>query len=168
MSRAAHFVSISAAATIALLSLGNPASAAWKAANPEVTKAASEPRIAAVLSAVDKLDRSVIEDNHADFAALMADDLVVNNPQNGISGRGVTVQLDASGRISYSAYDRSIEFAGVQGETVVLMGEEIVVPKGSNPMAGQQIHRRFTDLWKNVGGHWLLAVRQSTIIAPKP
>ena len=162
------FRTIPTAAALVLFSISGHVSAAWKAATPDVDKAASEPRIAAVLANVDKLDRSVVDDNHGDFAALMADDLVVNNPQNGISGRGVTVQLNASGRISYSKYDRSIEFAGLQGDAVVLMGEEIVVPKGSNPMAGKEVHRRFTDLWKNVGGHWLLVVRQSTIVPAKP
>lgn len=144
-----------------------PTSAAWKAASQDVTEAARDPRIAAVLGAVDRLDRSVIDDDHVAFAALLAADLVVNNPQNGMSLLGATAQLNASGRISYSSYERSIEFAGMKGDMVLIMGGEVVVPKGSNPMAGKQVHRRFTDLWKNTDGKWQLTARQSTIV-PAP
>lgn len=129
-----------------------------------VTTATEDPRIAAVLAAVDDLDRALIDDDHASFAALMADDLVVNNPQNTLSVRGATRELNASGRISYTSYDRTIEYAGLRGDMVLLMGEELCVPKPPNPMAGQQVRRRFTDLWKTENGRWLLTARQAIIV----
>jgi len=129
-----------------------------------MTTVTEDPRIAAVLAAVSQLDRAVIDDNHAAFAALMAGDLVVNNPQNRLSVHGATTQLNASGRISYTSYDRTIEYAGLRGDMVLLMGEELCVPKPPNPMAGQQVRRRFTDLWKAEDGRWLLTACQATII----
>ena len=153
---------------LAVLALGSPATAEWQAASDDVTKAAHDPRIAAALAAVDRLDRAVIDDDHAAFAALLADDLVVNNPQNGMSLHGATAQLNAAGRISYASYRRTIEYAGMKGDMVLLMGEELVVPKGANPMAGREVRRRFTDLWKEAGGRWLLTARQATIVPPKP
>jgi hypothetical protein len=142
------------------------AMAEWKAANSEVGAAARDPKIASVLEAVNRIDEAQIKDDHAAFAALLAKDLVVNNPQNTISVRGATGQRNSSGLISYSSYVRSVEYVGMLGEMVLLMGEERVVPKGDSPMAGKEVRRRFTDVWKMEGGHWVLAARQATIVAP--
>ena len=76
------------------------AMAEWKAANSEVAAAAKEPKIASVLEAVNVIDEALIKDDHAAFAALLAKDLVVNNPQNSISIRGATGQRNTSGLIS--------------------------------------------------------------------
>ncbi|MCD2315255.1 hypothetical protein LQ954_03735 [Sphingomonas sp. IC-11] len=64
-----------------------PAAAAWTAANPDVAKAARDPRIAAALAAVNEIDRAAVQEDHRAFARLLADDLAVNNPQNGVSVR---------------------------------------------------------------------------------
>lgn len=144
-----------------------PISAEWKPAGADVEKASKEPQIAAVLATIDRLDAALVADDRAVFSSLMADELVVNNPGNVISDHGATVRLNAIGRISYSKYDRVIEYAGVRDGMVLLMGEELVVPKPPNPLAGQQVRRRFTDLWRNVGGRWLLTARQATIVSPR-
>jgi ketosteroid isomerase-like protein len=140
--------------------------AEWKPANSEVAAAAKEPAIASVLQAVNEIDAALIKDDHAAFAALLAKDLVVNNPQNSISIRGATGRRSTSGLISYSSYVRSVEYAGMLGEMVLLMGDERVVPKGDSAMAGKEVRRRFTDVWKMEGGHWVLTARQATIVAP--
>ena len=142
------------------------AMAEWKAANPEVAAAAKETKIAAVLEAVNVIDAALIKDDHAAFAALLAQDLVVNNPQNSVSIRGATGRRNTSGLISYSSYVRSVEYAGMLGEMVLLMGDERVLPKGDSQMAGKEVRRRFTDVWKMEGGHWVLTARQATIVAP--
>jgi hypothetical protein len=149
-----------------VLILTASAMAEWKAANSEVAAAAKEPKIASVLEAVNVIDEALIKDDHAAFAALLAKDLVVNNPQNSISIRGATGQRNTSGLISYSSYVRSVEYAGMLSEMVLLMGDERVVPKGDSLMAGKEVRRRFTDVWKMEGGHWVLAARQATIVAP--
>jgi ketosteroid isomerase-like protein len=146
--------------------LTGSAMAEWKAANEQVATAAKEPMIASVLEAVNAMDAALVKDDHAAFAALLAKDLVVNNPQNVISVSGATGRRNTAGLISYSSYVRSIEYAGVRGEMVLLMGDERVVPKGDSPMAGKEVRRRFTDLWKMEDGRWVLTVRQSTIVAP--
>jgi ketosteroid isomerase-like protein len=119
-----------------------------------------------VLEAVNAMDAALVKDDHARFSALLAKDLVVNNPQNGISISGATGRRNTAGLISYSSYVRSIEYAGMRGEMVLLMGDERVVPKGDSPMAGKDVRRRFTDLWKMEDGRWVLTARQSTIVAP--
>jgi ketosteroid isomerase-like protein len=142
------------------------AMAEWKAANSEVAAAAKDPKISSVLEAVNRIDEALIKDDHAAFSALLAEDLVVNNPQNSISIRGATGRRNTSGLISYSSYVRSVEYVGMLGEMVLLMGDERVVPKGDSPMAGKEVRRRFTDVWKMEGGHWVLTARQATIVTP--
>ncbi len=148
------------------LVLVGTAAAEWKAANNQVAAAAKDAEIAAVLEAVNRIDNALIADDRAAFARLLAPDLVVNNPQNSISIPGATAHRDAAGLISYSRYVRSIEYAGKLGDMVLLMGDEMVVPKGSAPMAGKEVRRRFTDVWKIASGHWVLVARQATIVAP--
>ncbi len=151
--------------SIELISVAT-AGAEWKPANDKVAAAAKDPEIAAVLEAVDRIDNALVADDRAAFASFLSPDLVVNNPQNGISIPGATLRRDAAGLISYSRYLRSIEYAGKLGDMVLLMGDERVVPKGSAPMAGKEVRRRFTDIWKMSSGRWVLAARQATIIAP--
>ena len=57
-----------------------------------------------------------------------------------------------------------IEYAGLRGDMVLLMGEEIVLPKVPNGATAHEMHRRFTDLWRQVAGAWKLTARQATII----
>jgi hypothetical protein len=59
----------------------------------------------------------------------------------------------------------NIEFAGVRDDVVVIMGEETVRPAAAMPNAGKIVRRRFTDLWRQIGGVWKLAIRQSTIVS---
>lgn len=146
------------------LLLPMPAAASWKAGNPDVAIAARNDRIAGALAAVNEIDRAAISDDHAAFAALLADDLAVNNPQNGVSVRGATGQRSAAGQISYSRYDRVIEYAGLRGNMVLLMGEEIVRPKTPGGTSAREVRRRFTDLWVPVDGGWKLTARQATLI----
>jgi hypothetical protein len=149
---------------VVLMCASTPAMADWRAATPAVQDATTDPRIAGALSAVDAIDKAAMSDDPSAFAAFLAGDLAVNNPQNGVSVRGATAQRSAAGKISYSRYDRVIEYAGLRGDMVLLMGEEIVLPKGSETERPREMHRRFTDLWKLEGGRWKLSARQATII----
>ncbi|SFR77522.1 DUF4440 domain-containing protein [Sphingomonas jatrophae] len=151
----------------AALSLSTPAAAAWRPGSPDVAAAAKDARIAAALAAVDRIDQAAVDGDPAAFAALLDDDLAVNNPQNGVSVRGVTGRRSAAGQISYSRYDRVIDYAGLRGDMVLLMGEEIVIPKAQDGPAPRAVHRRFTDLWRPLPAGWRLTARQATII-PRP
>lgn len=100
-----------------------------------------------------------------DIAAMRrnwAPDYVVNNPTNQV--------VDASkGRIqagtrTYSSFVRDIERVLIRGNTVIVMGQETVVPSGDAPDSGQTIVRRFTNIWMMHEGKWLLTARQATVI----
>lgn len=129
-----------------------PAPAAWKAGNPDVARAVADARAAGALAAVNGVDRAAIRDEHAAFTASLADDLVVNNPQNGVSVRGATRQRSTAGQISYVRYDRVIQYAGMRGDMVLLMGKEVVQPRALDEVSAQLVYRRFSDLWELVAG----------------
>ncbi|KRA79764.1 nuclear transport factor 2 family protein [Altererythrobacter sp. Root672] len=143
----------------ALLASTN-AQAEWQAANAAVAEAARDPRIAGALAQAARMDEALITDDQAAFRDGLSSDLVVNNPQNAISLPGDTARLQAKGRIRYDRYVRSIEYAGLLGDLVLLMGEERVVRRGAAP---EEIEvRRFTDVWRQEDGKWRLAARQAT------
>lgn len=100
-----------------------------------------------------------------DLAAMRsnwAKDYVVNNPFNEV--------VDASkgpiqaGTLTYSSFIREIERVLVHGDTVIVMGRETVVPKGTSPDAGKTINRRFTNIWMKQDGKWLLTARHASVI----
>lgn len=153
-------------ALLSMIALAQPAAASWTPADETVAAAARTPEIAAVLAETDRIDAALVADDHAAFAARLADDLAVNDPQNRVNTRAGAIASNVAGRISYHRLARRIEYAGLRGGMVVLMGEERVVPK-RGPAAGQEVVRRFTDLWRRGSGRWRLTARQATII-PTP
>jgi hypothetical protein len=100
-----------------------------------------------------------------DIAAMKqnwAADYVVNNPLNQVieASRG-RIQ---SGTRTYSSFVRNIERVLVHENTVIVMGQETVVPSGAASDAGKTIVRRFTNIWMKREGKWLLTARQATVI----
>jgi hypothetical protein len=147
------------------------AQADWSAANPEVTAVAKTPHIAAVLVAADRIDAAIVAGDKAAFMSGLAPDVVVNTPANRVSRREAIAGFFDHGKISYESYHRVIEYAAARGTNeVVLMGEEIYLPRQTADHAGKTVHRRFTDIWRLENGQWLISVRQATIIqvAPSP
>lgn len=100
-----------------------------------------------------------------DLAALQAhwaEDYTVNNPFNQVvkASRGPI----RAGTLTYSSFVREIESVLIHGNTVIVMGRETVVPKGSSPDAGKTIRRRFTNVWMKRKGKWLLTARHASVI----
>ena len=94
-----------------------------------------------------------------------APDYVVNNPRNEVieASKG-RIQ---SGTRTYSSFIREIERVLIHGNTVIVMGQETVVPSGAAPDAGKTIIRRFTNIWMKRDGKWLLTARQATVVCPE-
>lgn len=151
-----------------ILLIGTPASASWRAANPEVEVAAQSPRIAAALAAADRMDRAILARDAKEFSAAFADDAVVNNPFNRIARKKDAERNLANGLIDYITLERIIEYAAARGDhDVVLMGEEVLTPVGKAKFAGEKIRRRTTEVWTDASGEWKLAIRQATIYRTK-
>jgi len=89
--------------------------------------------------------------------------VIVNSPLGTINRRDDTLAAFRRGFIRYSSFDRQVEYAGRLGEFVVMMGNEVLAPKGNAPNAGKVVHRRFTDIWRNEEGVWRLVLRQATV-----
>jgi ketosteroid isomerase-like protein len=99
-----------------------------------------------------------------------SEELTINAPNNQVVV-GRQRNLDPfmrSGIINFSAFERAIEFARVDGDFAVIMGLETVTPKADAPsvglVAGRPVKRRFTNIWKKEGDTWRLYWRHANVI----
>jgi ketosteroid isomerase-like protein len=103
---------------------------------------------------------------------LWSEDFVVNAPNNQVgSGKDtVLATFVEAGIIDFLSFERQIEFVRKDDPFVVLMGLEIIVSLRSSPSAGlaagQTVTRRFTNIWKNEGDAWRLAIRHANVFIP--
>ena len=101
-----------------------------------------------------------------DLAALdkfWTEDFRVNNPFNEID----KADRIRTGAVTYSSFIREPESVLIHGDTVIVMGREIVVPKGNSPDAGKTINRRYTNIWMKRSGKWRLVARHASVICQK-
>ena len=126
---------------------------------------ASDPRVVAALAAQKRLGHVMQALDIAGIETLMAPDLLVNAPTNKVANRENVIARLKANQISYEpgTTERTVDFAGVRGDVVVIMGEEVTHPNKNAPYAGKIEHRRFTDVWKQFDGVWKLWIRQATI-----
>ena len=100
----------------------------------------------------------------AGIEALMAPDILVNAPINKVVDRKNIIGRLKANQISYETEAlETIDFVGMRGDMVVIMGEEVVRPNKAAPYAGKTEYRRSTDVWKLFDGVWKLWIRQATI-----
>jgi ketosteroid isomerase-like protein len=97
---------------------------------------------------------------------LWSEQLIVNAPNNKIViGRaGLLDALEGAGVVPFSSFERTVEFARVDGDYVFLMGSETVKHTDSP----RPIRRRFTHVWKNEMGTWRLYARHASTITVLP
>jgi ketosteroid isomerase-like protein len=126
---------------------------------------ANDPRIVAVLDAQKRFEAASMRgDWDAVEKEFFAPDLLVNAPINRVVNRDNVMARMRGGQIAYEpGAEHRVEFIGVRGDLVVVMGEESAKPTGNAPNAGKLIRRRFTDIWKNINGTWKLTIRHSTV-----
>jgi ketosteroid isomerase-like protein len=104
---------------------------------------------------------------------LWSDQLVVNAPNNQvvIGKRAVIDDFVHAGVINFSSFERQIEFIRIDGDFATTMGVETVRPVTDAPAsglkAGQQIQRRFTNIWRREQDTWRLFIRHANVIPPK-
>jgi hypothetical protein len=124
----------------------------------------NDPRIVAALAARKRLGEVMRALDIAGVEALMAPDILVNAPINKVVDRKNVIGRLKANQISYEAEaSEAIDFVGVRGDMVVVMGEEVVRPNKAAPYAGKTEYRRSTDVWKPFDGVWKLWIRQATI-----
>jgi ketosteroid isomerase-like protein len=118
-------------------------------------------------SEVKKLDSlhaaAVLKGDLKEMDKYWTTDFMVTNPFNEID----KADRIRNGTVTYSSFQRICEAIQVHGKTAIVMGKEIVVPKGKSPDAGTTINRRYTNIWMKRNGHWRLVARQASVICPK-
>ena len=102
----------------------------------------------------------------AEMKTNWASDYTVNNPFNVVQD-AATGPIQ-SGVLTYSKFERNIEKVLLHDSVIVVMGNELVVPKtapkGSSHDTDQTIKRRFTNLWMRKDGKWLMIARHASNI----
>ena len=134
---------------------------------PGLVSAQSAKQRAIIEQEVKSLDlahaAAVLRNDLAAMDKLWTPDFKVNNPFNEID----KADRIRTGAVTYSAFVRVPESILVHGDTVIVMGREEVVPKGSSPDAGKTIHRRYTNIWLKRHGKWRLVARHASVICQK-
>ena len=102
----------------------------------------------------------------AALARLWSDEFVVTNPFNQFVNKQQVLALVQSGVLAFSAYQRTIEYAHVYGDIVIVAGSETVVWAGTIPLAGQTSHLRYTAVWTRRGNAWKQIARHANIVLP--
>lgn len=129
------------------------------------TARAADPSIETTIRQIDDSERiAILHEDLAALTKLMAEDIVVNNPDNRITqGRDALFERVKKGLIRYDKFERTIDLIRVEGDIAFVMGGETVVPKRDGKP--ETLHRRFTNVWKRDGESWQLIARQSSIVA---
>jgi hypothetical protein len=96
-------------------------------------------------------------------------DFTVNNPFNVVQD-AATGPLQ-TGELTYSKFERNIEKVLHHDSVIIVMGNELVVPKtapkDSSHETDQPITRRFTNIWMLMEGEWRMIARHANVICPK-
>ena len=106
---------------------------------------------------------AVLRGDLAALDKLWTEDFKVNNPFNQID-RADRIR---TGAVTYSSFIREPETVLIHGDTIIVMGREIVVPKGNSPESGKTINRRYTNIWMKRSGNWRLVARHASVICPQ-
>ena len=115
---------------------------------PGLASAQSAKQKAKIEQEIKRLDLAhadaVLRGDLAALDKLWTEDFRVNNPFNQID-RADRIR---TGVVTYSSFTREPEEVLIHGDTVIVMGREIVVPKGNSPDSGKTINRRYTNTEK--------------------
>jgi hypothetical protein len=91
---------------------------------------------------------------------------VANTPGNAVVKGEQMLEQFARGTVGYASVEQHLDYAASHGpDLVVLMGEEVVVPRAGAPNAGKRIHRRFTDVFRKENGEWRHDLRHANVIS---
>jgi ketosteroid isomerase-like protein len=97
------------------------------------------------------------------------DDFVVTNPFNQFINKEKVIERVKANIIKYSDFERIYEYFKVHGNTVFVVGREVVAatPDAARTDAGQTTHRRFTEVWIRRGKEWMKVLRHANHYTPE-
>jgi ketosteroid isomerase-like protein len=123
------------------------------------------------LVSLDDLERvAALQRDVAALERLWSDRFTVNAPNSQVvvGKRAVLDTFVNSGVIDFSSFERDIEFSCIEGDFVIIMGLETLVPNNDAPraglVAGKAVQRRFTNIWRKEATDWRLFARHANVI----
>ena len=105
---------------------------------------------------------AVLRGDLAAMDKIWTTDFKVNNPFNTVD----KADRIRTGAVTYSSFERVPESIQIYKNTVIVMGHETVVPKGTSPDAGKIINRRYTNIYMKREGKWRLVARHASVVCP--
>lgn len=103
-------------------------------------------------------------DSTALFDKIWAPTMIVNTPANIVGTVEGTKAHLRSGGLAYASFERTIEKITFNDNVAIVMGGEVIKPRGTQPNAGKVVTRRFTHVWLHRNNSWSIIGRQATII----
>jgi hypothetical protein len=77
----------------------------------------------------------------------------------------VLKKLIRAGKIDASSIEKVIEKISFINGMAVVMGHDVIKPRGQMENSGKTVTRQYTDVWIKDKGKWRLTIRQATIIS---
>jgi Domain of unknown function (DUF4440) len=102
------------------------------------------------------------------FGKIWSNNMAVNAPANRVGTVDGTKMQLRTGNLAYASFVRNIEKITFHDNVAIVMGEEIIKPKGKQMNAEKIVTRRFTNIWKYSKNQWQIIGRQATIIKAEP
>lgn len=96
--------------------------------------------------------------------ALWADSFVVTNPLNAFVTKAQVLGMVDSGKLRFTAYERSIDYVHIYGDIAIVAGAETATWSGTLPLAGKTSRLRYTAIWRRSDGAWREIARHANII----
>lgn len=112
-----------------------------------------------------ELEALLKKDTASLFSRYWSPKMVVNTPGNQVVTVEETKKRLLDGRIEYEFMERNIEMITFNENIAIVMGNEVLKPKGVTDNAGKSVTRRFTNIWMKTGASYSIVARQSTIIS---
>jgi hypothetical protein len=117
-----------------------------------------------VRAAEERHRKAFLGNDAAALDTMLANDFVVNSPQNRVIEKAELLGMVRRGILSISTFEQKIENVRRFGDIAVVMGVDSVVYAPPAPAAGQTHRRRFTDLWQLRDTTWTFVARQATLV----
>jgi hypothetical protein len=106
-----------------------------------------------------------VQKDSAMLFKLFSPQLVVNTPLNKVVTLDVLKKLIRAGKIDASSIEKVIEKISFINGMAVVMGHDVIKPRGQMENSGKTVTRQYTDVWIKDKGKWRLTIRQATIIS---
>jgi ketosteroid isomerase-like protein len=119
---------------------------------------------AEIRSLEQTLVKAVINKDTATLKKIWDKDCVVNNPDNKIILAQANIMDKPVMQKSKAVFIRDVEQILINGNVVISMGSETVIPGANDAKSGQTIKRRYTNIWMKKDGAWKVIALHANVV----